>query len=197
MGRMLNWRRRSASFSIAVPGEVSGFSLTELLMVLVVVGSLSTVGLTSFQQTIQRSQVDEVALRLRTALAMARAEAIKRGYRVVLCRQEQGTTQCAGTAATGLQQWSKGWLIFVDRNENRQFDSVQGEVLLSMWNPANEAVNLRWNRGDFVAYDSMGALDSLNGTFCVADRQQSAGYQRQLVLRASGRLRTATEVCGY
>lgn len=193
MSRTLVRRHPRVPFSFSQ----QGLSLTELVITLGIAATLSTAGVSSFQHLVADNQVDTLAATLRTSLMWARSEAIKRGQRVLLCRQAVNQGECAGSGATGEVSWNQGWVVFVDRDNDRQLDTTQGDELLQLFEPLDPTQRLMWNRGDFIAYDDSGTLGSLNGTFCVGHGGGDTGLQRELVLPHSGRLRTAATPCRY
>lgn len=174
-----------------------GFTLPELLIVLAITTLVMTLGVGSFNYYIGSTRADTIINRLRTALSLARAEAVKRSASVVLCRQSVIPGSCAGGGATGRLDWSEGWLLFVDHNSDRVFDLGAGDELLRVY-PAIEAdFVLKWNRGDFIAYQGSGSLNSLNGTFCLGDHGASDQFSRELVIPYSGRVRATAGACSY
>ncbi len=174
-----------------------GFSLLELVMTLALAATLSMAGVSSFQHLVASNKVDTLMWTLRTSLALARSEAINRGQRVVLCRQSVSPGQCAGSTQTGKAVWSQGWLVFVDKDNDRLLDTDKGDELLRVFQPLDSVQRLMWNNGDFIAYDGSGALGSRNGTFCVGHSSGATELQRELVLMYTGRLRTAATTCRY
>ncbi|WP_165840164.1 GspH/FimT family pseudopilin [Motiliproteus coralliicola] len=174
-----------------------GITLPEMVVTLAIVGILSTAGVNSFEQLVVQSEVDELSERMRTALAMARSEAITRGQRAVLCRLNNSGDGCAGMVSDEKLSWRHGWMLFIDQNRDRQFAADDGDQLLRIFAPINPQLELRWNRGDYVGYQGSGALGSLNGTFCVGHRNHPDSYQQELILPYSGRLRTAAVTCRY
>lgn len=94
----------------------SGFTLIELMVTLAVAAVVLTLGVPSFQQTIQNNRLVTQANNLIAALNMARSEAIKRGTNVTLCKRNS-----AGTACNNAGNWEGGWLLFTDLNGNGAF----------------------------------------------------------------------------
>jgi type IV fimbrial biogenesis protein FimT len=75
-----------------------GFTLVELLVVVVVLGILASVGIGGFQSLIQSQQVKKARFELFASLNLARSEAIKRNQSVTLMPND----------ATN---WGKGWVV--------------------------------------------------------------------------------------
>ncbi len=183
--------------SVPLSYQTDGFTLSELVITLAIAVTLSSIGISSFQHGIARLSVDSAMMALRTELMYARSEAIKRGQRVLLCRQGDTAGECAGSGANGRLSWDQGWLMFVDQDNDRLLDAMQGDELLRVSQPLKPTLQLKWNRGNYIAFADSGALGSRNGTFCIGHRSGDPGLQRELVLPHSGRLRTAAVACRY
>lgn len=76
----------------------SGFTLPELLVVVVVLGILASVGASGFQSLIQSQQAKNASFEIFSSLSLARSEAIKRNDSVTL-------------TPTDATNWGKGWAI--------------------------------------------------------------------------------------
>ena len=87
-------------------------SLFDLLVTLVVAGSLTALAVPAFKQWTARTRITTQVNRLLTDLHLARSEAIKRGQPVVLCQSRNGR-RCSEDGA-----WHHGWVVFVDTNYN-------------------------------------------------------------------------------
>lgn len=64
--------------------SVSGFTLTELLVVLAVAGILATIAVPSFNSLVQSQRVKNAGFELYSSLTLARSEAIKRNSDVTI-----------------------------------------------------------------------------------------------------------------
>lgn len=79
---------------------VKGFSLIELMVVIAVVGVLTSLALPAFQQTVANQRVRAAISDLSEDFAMMRIQAVKTGNRVGISANAGG--------------WKTGWTIFVD-----------------------------------------------------------------------------------
>lgn len=91
-----------------------GFSLIELIVVIVILGILLSMATLPFQEMIANQRLRTVTSDLTADLALARIEAIKRGTRVGITRT---TTQ-----------WIGGWQVFDDADRDGVWDA--GESVL-------------------------------------------------------------------
>lgn len=98
-----------------------GFTLIELMLTLLIAGVVLGLAVPSMGKMMERSQTTSTFNRLVGDLAFARSEAVKRGKSVVMCPSDNQSS-CSGT------DWSKGWLLFVDVNDNRAVNT--GEEIL-------------------------------------------------------------------
>ncbi len=173
-----------------------GFTLPELIVALAIV-ALSISSLTTLTRWVESSRVDTAMLNLRTALYAARAEAITRGGRVAICRRSHGLLQqCSGSSAVGKPDWSDGWLMFWDQDQDRLFDESKGDLILRVFPSSHPNVKVHWNRGDYIAYQASGVLDSGSGTFCFGLNDGSDSV-KELVIFRTGRARVSAGECSY
>ena len=102
--------------------RITAFTVLELLVTLAVATLLLVTGLPSFQQFSQRQQMKAAVNGLQHALLLARNEAVHRNGSVVAC-PGNATEGCSGD-----RDWSRGWIVFPDPNDDRQRQA--GETLL-------------------------------------------------------------------
>jgi type IV fimbrial biogenesis protein FimT len=85
----------------------AGFSLVELMVVIVVAAILVAIALPSFRDVIHRNQVSAGSNTLLASLDYARTEAITRSQLVSICPSADGAS-CTAASTT----FDPGWLIF-------------------------------------------------------------------------------------
>ena len=98
------------------PGRQSGFTLIELMIAIAVAAVLITLATPHFRLLIQNNRLSSAANDFVSALNLARAEAVKRGVVVFICRTDdpQATPPACQRANNALHDgnWSNGWLIY-------------------------------------------------------------------------------------
>lgn len=162
-----------------------GFTLIELMIVLVILSVLLFVAVPNYDSVIAGSEVDKARLNLATGLALARTEAVKRGEDITLCRGSSGTCgiNTGNVAWTGL-----GWKVLV----------ASDNEIIRVDDSANNKVNILYNCGDFVSYGSVGTRSSNTGTGeCeyTFTNERSPNVSKFLCIAATGRVRMSDAVC--
>jgi len=108
----------------AGPTDQSGFTLIELIIVMILVGILVAIGVPSFKSITTSSRMSAESNTLLGDLQYARAEAAREGEPVTVCIANTTGTAC-NTASTS---WQGGWIIFSDLNDDQTVDS--GDAIL-------------------------------------------------------------------
>lgn len=161
----------------------AGLTLLELLAGLAIAAVLTALAVPSFHALLVRNRMAAQVNVLVTQLAVGRSEAVRRDRQVVLCRSTDGV-ECAVTGGP----WSAGWLMFLDRNRDR--DRGSNEPILRVHGPLVSGLRL-----DYGAFPSDGYLVFVgtgaaggNGTFTFCDGRGPAGAEAVIVSR-TGRVR--------
>ena len=97
-----------------------GFTLIELMITIALGAIVMGIGVPSFQNLVVKNRIQTQASEIRSSLAMARVEAIRRGLRVRVCPGQNG---CDGSA-----NWHGGWNSFVDRNNDNNIDPNETQL---------------------------------------------------------------------
>lgn len=104
-----------------------GFTLTELMIVVVLAASILAIGAPSFQQFRLNNRLTNAANDLLAVVTVARTEAIKRQRTVAACRTDDPASADAKCSATS----EVGWIVFDDADGNCVRGDSASEPLLS------------------------------------------------------------------
>lgn len=168
-----------------------GMTMIELLVTLSVLAILLAIGVPSFNQFVVSSRLNAYSSDMFSALFLARSEAIKRNGRVVLCKSADGQA-CASAG-----DWSQGWIVFADPNNNADRDA--GEPIVHTMSTLQNGYTLEGNSliSSYVSYDSQGMTQQTSGafqtgTFTLCPPPPAASGQGwTIVVSASGRPRAS------
>lgn len=162
-----------------------GFTLLELMIVLLISGILIAVGIPNMLNIVRANRLTSQANDLMTSIAMARSEAIKRGVPVNVCRSAEGATPNCGGAA-----WDQGWAVFADTNGNDAFNA--GEPILLVRGPitGNNTIAASNNIANRVRFTAQGVVGAGGiGNFLITDAAGAAKGTRLICLAMTGRAR--------
>ena len=173
-----------------VPGLPSlgegGFTLVETMVVLAITAILMGLAVPSMRSMIERNSVNQSVDHLLSSVSFARAEAIKRGFPVLLCRStgaETGTPACSAST-----DWSTGWLVFVDLDGDNNFDSTKGDVLLRVQGSLEKNGALTQKIHKILQFRPTGTLNPPT-SFTVESPSRDSSVARGVCLTAGGRAR--------
>lgn len=159
-----------------------GYSLTELVFTMAIVGGLLGWGVPTFRDIQRNSVRTREVNQFIHAVYLARSEAIKRNGVVSLCPSLDGDT-CAPTGTA----WNRGWIVFVNLDRDSPAVRDAGEELLRVYAPW-PAGNVMANRTtlSFRPFGQVGVTATF--TFC-DDRGVPAA--RAVIISQTGRPRVS------
>jgi type IV fimbrial biogenesis protein FimT len=171
--------------------RVTGLTLIELLVTLSIAMILLTLAVPSFNAMLQSSRLSASVNTYVGNLQFARSEATKRNARVALCKSADGLI------CTTSNDWSQGWLVFHDVNNNAQVNT--GEDVLRVHAAIPNSLIFKGNNpvANYVSYTSMGGARFISGAFqagtlTLCRSSSSSGEARNIVISATGRPRVET-----
>jgi type IV fimbrial biogenesis protein FimT len=106
-------------------GPDRGFTLIEIMIVLVVLATLLSVGTPLMQSQLASSRLRAESSRFLDAINLARSEAVMRNLPVSICPSAMATTgipECSGI-------YAEGWIVFANTDKDKVVDAGTDEVL--------------------------------------------------------------------
>lgn len=171
-----------------------GFTAIELLIVITILAVLTALAGPSFGPMIERWRTNQVVNNMTSTLYAARSEAIKRGGKVSVRKVANGTDGC--TFASTNQEWSCGWVIFVDADEDGNLDAGE-EVLQTFQAPTNvDVMNLAVGGAASFQVNRWGRINNFGAaSFAITPRSTGAASAAAtaICVSAGGRIRTVKE----
>ena len=157
--------------------SANGFTLIELMIAISISMIILTFAVPSFSSFIKNGRVTTHTNTLVTDVNYARHEAVTRGDPVILCRSADPTANnptCGGNA----NNWSSGWLVFVNTDGNTTYDAGS-DILLRATAEVEGTVTVKTNSvsNAKLIYKTDGTIDMGGGTavFAVCD-DRGAGH---------------------
>lgn len=175
----------------------TGFTILELLIVVVIAAVMATIGGPAMGNFIKNNRLQSKTHAVMADILHARGEAVTRKKSVVMCRSadsDAGTPTCGGLA----QNWGNGgYIIFVD--EDASFTFGAGDLLLRRGSKATDRVTLMTNgtADQDIRFSSDGSLNEGGATAELAvcdDRPDASGFGRRIDIPPHGRPRIVTGI---
>ena len=168
---------------MAFAARTDGYSLYELVMTLGLVALLSAIGVPSFAGLMADKYLRTEVNALFHAVYLARTESIARRRVVTICPSLDGQYCDAGN------DWSKGWILFVNKGMKNPLVRDDNEVLLQH-HQVSKSSQIMSNRKGYSLRST--ELRATNGTITFCDRTGRA-ESRALVISYTGRPRVTRE----
>jgi type IV fimbrial biogenesis protein FimT len=154
-----------------------GFTLIELMVVIIIAAILLAIAVPSFDTLIKRNNVDSLQSKLSSALATARTEAASRNKIITIC-SSLNETNCTGGA------WTNGWVIFEDNDGDGTVDA--GDILIDVYRNSS-AYTIASANGQNISFNPQGFMASGGDRLLlICEPDKDALYARGLFVNKSG-----------
>jgi len=185
-----NLNRQSARAVLFQPSGLSGFTLVELMVAVVVMAVLIGIAIPSFTEIMLSSRLRSYASDLVASANLARGEAIKRNAVVAMCVSSDGASCTTGG-------WEQGWVIFHDVDKSGALDT--GETVIQKQQAAASGYLISNAASiDSISFQPSG-LGATQATLVVCRATPTVGSQeREVTISATGRasmVKTTTGSC--
>lgn len=171
---------RDRSSALLCRRHGGGFALLDLLIALTILGILFGIVIPSLKNAVARVQATSARSALTATLFDAQRNATVVGREIVVC-------PAAGEQCIGGQDWSRGWIVFIDHNSDRLHGP--GEQIVRHEDELPAGVRLYGTAGrQRIVYQPNGGSAGTNITFTLCDRRGPKSAQA-LVLSNGARLR--------
>jgi type IV fimbrial biogenesis protein FimT len=187
---------RNTLIYITLPREAfnmlqrNGFSLVETMATLSIVSTLAAVGLPNLNGLVQERAAQAGSEAFRSAVRLARNEAVRRGETLTLCARDPKGGDASQTCAPRGTDWSAGWLLFIDRGERGVVEA--GDRILRVHQPGAAAGQVLGSTGR-LSFQPTGISFNAASNFRFVPPGQAADDDRVvlLCLNKSGRARVS------
>jgi type IV fimbrial biogenesis protein FimT len=182
----------------------AGVGLVELMVVLALVACLATIAIPAFSNLIIKSRISAATTTLQAAFLFARAEAIKRGKNVVICRSANSNGMNPTCAPNGGDPgssagWADGWIIFVDEDSDKKFTGRDGlvQIQTAIFNNPSEGAIIPTPNRSYLSFNATGQTFASYIRFTIRrpNYDTNAAHDKYLCLASGGRARVDTNMC--
>jgi type IV fimbrial biogenesis protein FimT len=152
-----------------------GFTLVELMIVLVVMAVLLALAVPSFMDAALSSKLTSHANNLVASTNFARGEAIKRNAIVSMCVSTDGSTCASGG-------WEQGWIVMCDTTDGETCDTGGPDTLVFQRQQALPSGFKLTEAGGADSVDFLPTvIDSNQYTFTICRATPTVGNQERVV----------------
>lgn len=166
----------------------NGYTLIELMITLALAGILLAWAAPGFYDMVQSNRSATFTNEFISSLQLTRSEAVRRGATVNMCP----SADTSNTSCSGGTNWSNGWIVFADSNDNGQIDAGEERIQIYQLLEANRRVT---TGVDNISFAGTGFLQSNSGTFTLDANGCKGNNARSVSLSSTGRIAVTVTAC--
>jgi type IV fimbrial biogenesis protein FimT len=174
----------------------AGMTLVELMVTLSLMATLLLIAIPGFRSQVASTRLTTATNELNATLTRARAESMRLGARVTVCKGDAGASTCSSSTTTG---WEQGWMVFQDPTRSGSIAAIDsGETTTFKVQPLSSDLKIQGNAPlmRYVSFAADGKAKTLSGgdlfgTIRVCNTSSSLADNnraRDLILVATGRV---------
>lgn len=107
----------------------SGFTLLELMILIAIIGVVTTIGVPSYRSMLVTNEIVDTVNSLQASMKLARSEAVSRGKNAIVCSSVNSDSAGAATCSQVDGNWDQGWIVGIDLDGDGNIKEVDGELL--------------------------------------------------------------------
>ena len=167
---------------------MAGFTLVEFMTILAIAAIFTTLAVPGYRNMIQNNKATSAANKLSASIQLARMKAVRRGVSVAVCPTANNNFTACGSSS----QWSDGWIVYVDSDEDNTIDALSERIKVSEGFSSDANVT---SVSDAISYDGSGFLNSGGVSFSISTPGCTGNNARTLNVSASGRVSVVQAAC--
>jgi type IV fimbrial biogenesis protein FimT len=165
---------------------MAGFTVTEVVMVMTVMGILIAIGVPSFKYVTTSNRISSEINGLLGDMQFARSQAIKQGQTVTICASSDGAS-CSGST-----HWEAGWVVCLDPNVSQQCAGLTVIRVQPKFNANDTLISgvAGYSAASFnrMGYAPTGQLNTFN--ISLHDQTNTSAWTRCLAVTPAGSVST-------
>ncbi|MDX1593878.1 MAG: GspH/FimT family pseudopilin [Gammaproteobacteria bacterium] len=162
----------------------SGFTLVELMIVVVVLAVIATVAIPNLRTIIQKSEIKDTSGAITSSMMLARTEAVTQGRSITVCITSSTSCSTSGT-------WEEGWIVLEPTTNTviRRVPAQAEAVGVTVSDAVGRVIYSRDGAADFQEVDGDDITSGVK-TFTIANNC----WTKDLDITATGRVDASTNM---